>query len=115
MQQNLLLNENDRKQIQRIAHLSPSERKKQQELLQHKHNSLVDKLTTIGETMLTLFKEHGLEASHFNRKTLYNRFLKLSKGAFTGFDTGQLYQNMQEGKPFIPRKSIFKSSNVSIV
>ena len=81
----LLLNENDRKQIQRIAHLSPSERKKQQELLQHKHNSLVDKLTTIGETMLTLFKEHGLEASHFNRKTLYNRFLKLSKGAFYWF------------------------------
>ncbi|MEL0225452.1 MAG: hypothetical protein VW912_02095, partial [Flavobacteriaceae bacterium] len=100
----LLLNENDRTQIQRIALLSPSERKKQQELLQHKHNSLVVGLTTIGETMLNLFKEHGLEAAHFNRKTLYNRFLNLSKGVFKGFDAGQLYQNMQEGKPLYPKK-----------
>ena len=100
----LLLNENDRTQIQRIALLTPSERKKQQEFLQHKHNSLVDELTTIGETMLNLFKEHGLEAAHFNRKTLYNRFLNLSKGVFKGFDAGQLYQNMQEGKPLYPKK-----------
>ena len=100
----LLLNENDRTQIQRFALLSLSERKKQQEFLQHKYNSLVDELTTIGETMLNLFKENGLEASHFNRKTLYNRFLKLSKGIFNGFDDGQLYQNMQEGKPLYPKK-----------
>lgn len=100
----LLLNENDRTQIQRIALLSPSERKKQQEFLQYKYNSLVVELTTIGETALKFFKEHGLEAVHFNRKTLYNRFLKLSKGVFDGFDAGQLYQNMQEGKPLYPMK-----------
>ena len=100
----LLLNENDRTQIHRIAHLSPSERKKQQEFLQYKYNSLVLELTTIGETALKFFKEHGLEAAHFNRKTLYNRFLKLSKGVFDGFDAGQLYQNMQEGKPLYPKK-----------
>ncbi len=100
----LLLNENDRTQIQRIALLSPSERKKQQEFLQYKYNSLVVELTTIGETALKFFKEHGLEAAHFNRKTLYNRFLKLSKGVFDGFDAGQLYQNMQEGKPLYPKK-----------
>jgi ATP-dependent exoDNAse (exonuclease V) beta subunit len=100
----LLLNENDRTQIQRIALLSLSERKKQQEFLQYKYNSLVVELTTIGETALKFFKEHGLEAVHFNRKTLYNRFLKLSKGVFDGFDAGQLYQNMQEGKPLYPMK-----------
>lgn len=100
----LLLNENDRIQIQRIALLSPWERKKQQEFLQYKYNSLVVELTTIGETALKFFKEHGLEAAHFNRKTLYNRFLKLSKGVFDGFDAGQLYQNMQEGKPLYPKK-----------
>ena len=100
----LLLNENDRTQIQRIALLSPSKKKQQQEFLQYKYNSLVVELTTIGETALKFFKEHGLEAAHFNRKTLYNRFLKLSKGAFDGFDAGQLYQNMQEGKPLYPKK-----------
>ena len=100
----LLLNENDRIQIKRIALLSPSERKKQQDFLQHKHNSLIIELKKIGETALCLFKEHGLEASHFNRKTLYNRFLKLSNGAFMGFDDGQLYQNIQEGKPLYPKK-----------
>lgn len=100
----LLLNENDRTQIQRIALLSPWERKKQQEFLQYKYNSLVVELTTIGETALKFFKEHGLEAAHFNRKTLYNRFLKLSKGVFDGFDAGQLYQNMQEGKTLYPKK-----------
>ena len=100
----LLLNENDRTQIQRIALLSPSERKQQLEFLQHKYNSLVRELTKIGETALSLFKEHGLEASHFNRKMLYNRFLNLSKGEFKGFDGGQLYQNMQEGKPLYPKK-----------
>lgn len=100
----LLLNENDRTQIQRIALLSPSERKKQQAFLQHKHNNLVVELTEIGKTALNLFKEHGLEASHFSRKTLYNRFLKLSKGDFMGFDEGQLYQNIKEGKPLYPMK-----------
>ena len=100
----LLLNENDRAQIQSIARLSSTERKSQQEFLQHKHNSLVAELTKIGETALSLFKEHGLEASHFNRKTLYNRFLKLSKGEFKGLDEGQLYQNIQEGKPLYPKK-----------
>ena len=100
----LLLNENDRTQIQRIALLSPSERKKQQEFLQYKYNILALELTTIGETALKFFKEHGLEAAHFNRKTLYNRFSKLSKGVFDGFDAGQLYQNMQEGKPLYPKK-----------
>jgi ATP-dependent exoDNAse (exonuclease V) beta subunit len=100
----LLLNENDRTQIQRIALLSLSERKTQQEFLQYKYKSLVVELTNIGEMTLNLFKEHELEASHFNRKTLYNRFLKLSKGTFSGFDDGQLYQNMKEGRPLYPKK-----------
>ena len=52
----LLLNENDRAQIQSIARLSSTERKSQQEFLQHKHNSLVAELTKIGETALSLFK-----------------------------------------------------------
>ena len=100
----LLLNENDRTQIQRIALLSPLERKNQQAFLKQKHSTLVQQLKQIGQSVLTLFNENGLEASHFTRKTLYNRFLKLAQGEFNGLDDGLLYQNMKEGKPLYPKK-----------
>lgn len=100
----LLLNENDRIQVQKIAALTALERKNQQAFLKQNQRDLVLDLERIGSEMIRLFEDNGLEASHFSRGTLYNRFLNLSKGEFKGFDNGQLYQNMLEGKPLYPKK-----------
>ena len=100
----LLLNENDRIQIQRIANLSALERTNQQDFLKQKQNTIVLELKEMGVEMLRLIKTNGLEAVHFSNKTLYNRFFKLSNGDFKGFDQGQLYQNMLDGKPLYPKR-----------
>ncbi len=100
----LLLNENDRIQVQKIAAMSSLERKSQQVFLKQKHNELILSLTSIGKQMLLLFQENGLNASHFNRGTLFNRFSNLAKGEFKDFDKGQLYQNILCGKPLYPKK-----------
>ncbi len=100
----LLLNENDRIQVQKIAALTALERRNQQAFLKQNQRNLELDLERIGSEMIRLFKDNGLEASHFSRGTLYNRFLNLSKGEFKDFDNGQLYQNMLEGKPLYPKK-----------
>ncbi|MEN8813196.1 MAG: UvrD-helicase domain-containing protein, partial [Candidatus Arcticimaribacter sp.] len=100
----LLLNENDRIQVQKIAAMSSLERKSQQAFLKQKHNELILSLTSIGKEMLLMFEENGLNASHFSRGTLFNRFSNVAKGVFKDFDKGQLYQNILDGKPLYPKK-----------
>ncbi len=100
----LLLNENDRSQIQKIAQLSTAEQKAQQLFLLQKKKTFAHQLTSIGEKTLLLFKANGIEAAHFTRKTLYNKCLKLSQGKFDGFDEGKLYQSILDGNPLYPQK-----------
>ena len=57
----LLLNENDRIQVQKIAAMSSLERKSQQAFLKQKHNELILSLTSIGKQMLLLFQENGFK------------------------------------------------------
>ncbi|MGB1448976.1 MAG: UvrD-helicase domain-containing protein [Flavobacteriaceae bacterium] len=101
----LLLNENDHGYIQQIARLTATERNAQQLFLAQKQHHLKKELEEGGKKMISYFHKHGLVADHFTRKTLYNRFLKLSKGSFEGFDNGKLYEDMLEGKPLYPKKT----------
>ncbi len=101
----LLLNENDRVQIQQIARLNEIERKKQQDFLTQRQKALSDELRKLGQEMLICFKENELDASHFLRGTIFERFAKLAKGEFDGFDQGKLYDNMLAGKALYPKKT----------
>ena len=100
----LLLHENDRQEIKAIAALSESKKKAQHQYIVHKNKALKQTLIKKGKKVIDQLKANGLSTEDFSYGTLYNRFLKLSKGDFDGLDSGKFHQNLQEGKGIYPSK-----------
>lgn len=100
----LLMNENDRKEIQAIAQLSEAKKSSQHQFIVNKNKALKKALVVRGKTVIDLLKANGLSVQDFSYGTLYKRFLKLSQGDFNGFELGKLHQNLQEGKGIYPTK-----------
>ena len=100
----LLLNENDRQEIKSIAGLSEQQKQQQHRFIVDKNKALKLALVEKGKKTIDLLKANGLSSTDFSYGTLYNRFLKLSKGDFDGLDSGKFHQNLQEGKGIYPSK-----------
>ena len=101
----LLLNENNRDEINRFTTHIEESKKDHYEWLLGQRDETKKALVELGKQAVSFLKENNLSAEYFNRKTLYNRFLNLSKANFNRYDAGKLHQNLIDGKAIYTTKT----------